>query len=281
VACDILSIITHVVGVEASFSLGRDVISWRQSETTGKTHRETVVVRLYARANNGILAGNEPALDRTESENDLELKREAEEKKLHRLAKVHDFLEMWQGSLNLHTTQKESRAQNKQMTAFGYISDSEQSVKASWSIFQHDGPAAFKLSERLPLPPALSAMELGGGRTQVLNVRRIRRIDHHPAESDGDCAPESVSNIENWLNLNGDLDNPDDSEDDCEAENESDVKLDNYGEYPECPVQRDVCAAPNVPRLIQPTGRSRKKAERGLVTVNSIKTRKIRGNRKT
>jgi len=28
----------------------------------------------------------------------MELKREAEEKKLHRMAKVHDFLEMWQGS---------------------------------------------------------------------------------------------------------------------------------------------------------------------------------------
>jgi len=61
------------------------------------------------------------------------------------MAKVHDFLEMWQGSQNLCTTQKESQAQNKEMTAIGYISDTEESVKASWSIFQHDGAAAFKL----------------------------------------------------------------------------------------------------------------------------------------
>jgi len=41
----IFSIIPHGVGVEASFSLGRDVIGWRQSNTTGKTLREKVVVR--------------------------------------------------------------------------------------------------------------------------------------------------------------------------------------------------------------------------------------------
>jgi len=40
------------------------------------------------------------------------MKKEAEEWKLHRMAKVHNFLEMWQGSQNLCATQKESLAQN-------------------------------------------------------------------------------------------------------------------------------------------------------------------------
>jgi len=226
------------------------------------------------------LAGNDPVSDRSESDIDLELKRESEEKKLHRMAKVHNFLEMWQGSQNLRTTQKESRAQNKQMTAVGYISDTEESVNASWSIFQHDGAAAFKLSERSPLPPALSAKQLAGGRTQVLNVRRIRRIDCHRAESDDNSAPESVSDTENWLNWNGDLDNPNESEDDCDADNESDVELDNCFEDPECPEQRDVCAAPNIPGLIWPIERSKKWTEKSLVTVNATETRRIRGNRK-
>jgi len=48
VACDIFSIIPHGVGVEASFSVGRDVISSRQSKTTGETLREKVVVRQFA-----------------------------------------------------------------------------------------------------------------------------------------------------------------------------------------------------------------------------------------
>jgi len=163
VARDIFSIIPHGVGVEASFSLSRDVIGWRQSKTTGETLRKKVVVRLFAQANNGVLAGTDPELDTMNTENNSEMKKEAEERKLHKMAKVHDLLEMWQGSQNLRDTQKESRAQYKQMTAVGYISDTEEIVKSSWSLFQHDGAAAFKLSERSPLPPALSAKDLPGG----------------------------------------------------------------------------------------------------------------------
>jgi hypothetical protein len=84
-------------------------------------------------------------MDTTDIENHSEMKEEAEERKLHRMAKVHNFLEMWQGSRNLRATQKESRAQNKQITAVGYISDPEELVKSFWSLFQHDGAAVFKL----------------------------------------------------------------------------------------------------------------------------------------
>ena len=48
VARDIFSIIPHGVAVEASFSLGRDAIGWRQSKTTGETLREIVIVRQFA-----------------------------------------------------------------------------------------------------------------------------------------------------------------------------------------------------------------------------------------
>jgi len=102
------------------------------------------------------------------------MKKEAEEWKLHRMAKVPDVLEIWQGSQNLRATQKGSSAQNKQMTAIGYISDTEEIVKASWSLFHHDAAAAFKLSETSPLPLALSAKDLPGGRTHIVNVHQIR-----------------------------------------------------------------------------------------------------------
>jgi len=234
VAGDIFCIIPHSVGMEASFSLGRDVIGWRQSKTTGETLRKNVVVRLCARANNGILPGTDRDLDTPYTENESEMKNEAEDRKLHRMAKVHDFLEMWQGSHNLRATQKVSRALNKQMTAVGYVSDTEESVKASWSLFQHDGAAAFKLSERSPLPPALSAKDLAGGRTQILNVRQIWRINRHPVRSDNNSAPESISDTDGWLNWNGDLDNPNDSEDDCAADHESNIGPNNGIEDPEC-----------------------------------------------
>jgi len=77
------------------------------------------------------LAGADPELDTTNTENDSERKNEAEETKLHKMAKVHDFSEMWQGSQYLHVTQKESRAQNNQMTAVRYTSDTEGIIKAS------------------------------------------------------------------------------------------------------------------------------------------------------
>jgi hypothetical protein len=104
VARDIFSILPHGVVVEASFSLGRDVIGWWQSNTTGETLRQKVGVRQFARANNGILPGIDPELDSTNIENESEMKKEAEEQKLHTMAKVHDFLEMWQGSHNLCAT---------------------------------------------------------------------------------------------------------------------------------------------------------------------------------
>jgi len=49
------------------------------------------------------------------------------------------------------------------MTAVGYISDTEEIIKASWANFHHDGAAAFKLSEKSPVPPALSVKDLPGG----------------------------------------------------------------------------------------------------------------------
>jgi len=148
------------------------------------------------------------------------------------MAKVHYFLEMWQGSQNLRATQKESYTQNKQMTAALYISDTEEIVKSSWSLFQHDGAAPFKLSERSPLPPALSAKDLPRGRTQILNVCHIRRIKRHPVQSDDDRAPERISDTQDCLNWNGDLHNPTDSEEDCTPDEDSDIEHNNCIEDP-------------------------------------------------
>jgi len=279
-ARDIFPIIRHGVGVEASFSPGRDVIGWRQLKTTAGTLRENVVVRQFARSNNGILAGIDLVLDSMNTENDSEMKKEVEGRKLHRMAKVHDFLEMWQGCQNLCATQKESRAQKKHMTAVGYISDMEEIVKASWSLFQHDGAAAFKLSERSPLPPALSAKDLTAGRTHILNLRRIRRINFHPGESDEDRAPERISDTEEWLNWYCDLDNPNDSEEDCAADNDSDIEHKNCIKDPECPEQQDVSAAPNVPRLVWPIRKSKRQAEKVSVTVNAAEMRRNKGGKK-
>jgi len=161
------------------------------------------------------------------------MKKEAVEWILDRMAKVHDFLEMWQGSQNLRATQKESRTQNKQMTAVGYILHMEQIVKASWSLFVLDGLAAFRLSKRSPLPPPLSAKDLQGRRTQSLTVRRIRRINHHPVGTDEDSALEIISVTEDWLNSNRNLLSPNDSNYESAVDFESHIEEDNSIEHPE------------------------------------------------
>jgi hypothetical protein len=80
-----------------------------------------------------------------------------------------------------------------------------------------------------------------------LNVRRNRRVNRHPAESDEDSSPESISDTEHWFNWNEDLDIPNESEDDWEPDNESDMELDNGSEASETLEQRNVSATPNVP----------------------------------
>jgi len=119
------------------------------------------------------------------------------------------------------------------------------------------------------------------GRTEVWNVRRIRRINRHRVESDEDCAPETIWDTEDWLNWNGDLDKRNDSVDDCAAEIESDSEWDNTIEDLECPEQRVVCAAPNVPGLIWCKRKSNRQAGKLLMTVNAIETRRNKGVKKT
>jgi len=117
----------------------------RQSKTTVMTHCEKVIVSQFAEANPRIAAGDDPLFDTTNTENDSEMNKEAKERKFHRMAKVHNILEMWEYRQNLSATWKESCTQHKQITAVRHISDTAEIVEPSWSHFQHEGAAAFKM----------------------------------------------------------------------------------------------------------------------------------------
>jgi len=75
-----------------------------------KTHRQdplrTSHLRQFTLANNAMLAGDDGALDMIYTENNSDIKTETEERKLHRIAKVHNFLEMW---LGCHISKKHFR----------------------------------------------------------------------------------------------------------------------------------------------------------------------------
>jgi hypothetical protein len=186
------------------------------------------------------------------------------------MAKIHDFLEMGQGSQNLYATQKAVRTQNKQMTAIGYVSDTADIIQASWSLFQHNDAAAFKLSERSPLPKAVPKRDVPGEPTQILKVRRRLRLNCHPIESDQDSVLESVLGTKNWLNWNGDLDNPNDSKDDCTDHDKSDIAQNNCIEALECPEQQDVPATANVSRLVRPIRKAQRYANHVLVIISKM-----------
>jgi len=51
-------------------------------------------------------------------------------------------------------------------------------------------------------------------------------------------------------------------------------------EDPECPEQQDVSAAPNVHGLVRPTRKSKRQAEKLLVTVNAAETLRNKGGKK-
>ena len=99
-------------------------------------------------------------------------------------------------------------------------------------------------------------------------------------ESNEDSAPESISDTDDWLICNGDLDNPNDSEDDCAVDDESDIEPKNGIEDPECPEQQGVCVVPNESGLVWPTRKSKRQADKVLVTVNAVETQRNKGRKK-
>jgi len=103
----------------------------------------------------------------------------------------------------------------------------------------------------------------------------------HPVKIDDDSASECISDTEDWLNWNGNLDNPNDSEDDCVADIESEIEQDNHIKDPQCPEQRDVSAVPHVLGLIRSTQKSKRQAGKIFVTVNAMEWGGIRECKKT
>jgi len=142
--------------------------------------------------------------------------------------------------------------------------------------------AVFKLSEISPWPPALPAKNILGGQTQELNVRRIRRIDRHAAGIHDDITPDSISNTEHCHNWNAYFDSSNASEVYCKADNEPDVHIGSIIEDMESPEKWKacVCATPNVPRLIRPIQTSQETADKPMMKVNAMETKRNKAFRK-
>ena len=138
------------------------------------------------------------------------------------------------------------------------------------------------MTKKSPLPPSLSHVELPGGKTKVLNVRQIRRINRYPNESDDESATETNSDTDDWLHWNGDLDDPNFNESDGEADDE--FVMDVVGDFDvnEEVEELDVHAAPNIAGLIRPLRKSKLTTTliiKQSAPVNTKETRKVKGNK--
>jgi len=247
-ARDILFIIPHGGRVEASFSLGWDVIGWRQSKTVGETVCEKVVVRKFARGNNVIFSGADPQMATPETEHVLEIKKEAEENKFHRMAKIHDFWKCGRAA----KTYVLPRRNLTLKTSRGRLWDTFRTCTRLSTHPGHSLNILVRLHLNCPkdplLPPPLSASDLPGGQNRISNLHRIRIIHLHAVETDEHRAPGSISDSWDLPNWNGDLDTQKDSEDDRAAYVQSHIEQDNRIQDLECPEQWVVIAAQNVPR---------------------------------
>lgn len=138
------------------------------------------------------MGGNDQPLDWMKTEHDLEIMREAADRQVQSIANACNISEMWQGHQYQCATLKYSCTQHKKLTAVRYIWDTEGIVNALWSTIHHDGEVKFKLSERWPLPTAVSAKDLPEEQTQQYTVHRLHWIDCPPADSVDGCAPASI-----------------------------------------------------------------------------------------
>jgi hypothetical protein len=73
--------------------------------TTATTLHDKINIKLFAEVNNRIMVGDKAALNAMNAEYHFKIKRETEERIFHRMGKVYKFLEMCQGSSNLHDNQ--------------------------------------------------------------------------------------------------------------------------------------------------------------------------------
>jgi hypothetical protein len=91
---NIFSRIPHGVGVEISFSLRRDVIGWRQQKPKGETLREILLQGSLLEPIVGFWQALTPHWIELKQRKTRKSRWEAEERKLPRMAKVHEVLEM-------------------------------------------------------------------------------------------------------------------------------------------------------------------------------------------
>lgn len=108
----------------------------------------------------------------------------------------------------------------------------------------------------------------------IINFRQIKTVDFHPGRSDKNSATENISDTNNWLCWSADFNGPYASEDDWDADSDSNMELDNGCENVETTEHRHTSVAPSVTGLIQPNKLWNEQAVKVLMIVNTMEMRR-------
>jgi hypothetical protein len=85
--------------------------------------------------------------------------------------------------------------------------------------------------------------------TDVLTIHQMRLINWHRGENDYDSVAEHNSDTEDWLNLNGDLDNTNNDEINGKADDENELDIFDDSDFHD---KLEVQGVLNIPQLICP-----------------------------
>jgi hypothetical protein len=216
-ASDVFSLIPHGVGIEVSFSLGRDMMSWHQTTMTSQTRTKCIIMRQFYCFNNEMLAMYDKLLD-------IQPVPTEEKAKLKTLANMADFRHF-----------EESRAKRNEVRCQlwdsatgnddpGFISDRMEAQVKTWGHFKHDGEWSFKaksdLEREIALQPSQSTKR-PSGRGGDFGVTKVKPLN--PLESDTDLIDEEMDSKSGEL-----ADNSVDADNEGDNSVESDLELDEF-----------------------------------------------------
>ena len=169
-ARDIFSCVPHGVGVESSFSIARNVVSWKQSRMTAKTLQANMIVRQHLLKEKTYSYRGARRTAQNEDENPKLVM-----KKLNKLLCYTDYQHFAEAAAE----QQQGRNPHEENPGFGFISgDEKDKDKKSWQAFEDEG---MKYAE-------LAGKELkrkgAAFKTVFADTQRIRKFSLNRAQSD-------------------------------------------------------------------------------------------------
>ena len=202
-ARDIFSCVPHGVGVESSFSIARNVISWKQSRMTANTLKSNMIVRQHLLKKNTYTYRGDRHSDPNHDQNPKIVM-----KRLNKLLCFTDY----QHFAACADAQATSRLPHEENPGIGFISgDEKEKDKKSWEAFEDDGTKYATLPVKAP--KKRTNIHTTFASTDILRKINLRRpesdTEADDTEIDEDLAGQADAMHDfRYFTQEGGIDNP-------------------------------------------------------------------------